>query len=740
MVERSHSDDCAEIQIDKGAHDVYERAGNWLQTLKNGSGFCLAEGKDQSLIATCSGILMLEGLGKLQSISEEERSAWGSYPQGCQDADSGLFADPSRDQSTVEGTHDQGSYLTHQTTYFSLQAMDALGMKARYRLRFMDELSSTEAIIAWLESLDWSNAWLQSEKAMFVLAFLIYRAEVEQDQSATVLFHSALDWLEWTKDTKTGLWGTQQGASTLNAVAAGYHIIPFYEYVHRPVTCAIRIIDTILSFQQPNGSLAGSIGGGAGDDLAAVDLLATFTRQFSYRKDEIKRVLLQSYWAVRNMQHQDGGFSYAQGETTDLYRSDRWATMKVEPGSSSAWATWLRLVTLATIERRYPDDVSHVGQWQFRRWPALGYHRSSDSLSDRERVVLPLWIQQTSYAESPATQPVSEPPVISVVIPCYNLGRYLHEAVESVLAQTMQQFEVSIVDDGSTDEFTRLLLANFDRPKTQVIEQANKGLPAATRNHGIRHARGRYICCLDADDRLRPEFFEKAVAILESQPDVGFVTGYQQTFDGRDEINRFDSCAFPDLLVFNQAIVPALFRRDAWERVGGYCETFSVRGIEDWDFWISILESGYRAVVLPEVLYDYRIRPDAISMTMHYPETWGRLNRELTLRHQNTYNKYMVEVVTKHGVRWAELLQWAVELQHAIRWWERQSANWQGLFEEREQIIREQQAWIRQLQEAQAWWEKQSANWQRLVEERVIDESEAANIDRKDGEQEGVIG
>ncbi|MDQ3007720.1 MAG: hypothetical protein M3R47_20365, partial [Chloroflexota bacterium] len=230
MAEQPHRDALAQIPGDQGAHDVYERSYNWLLTLKCGSGFRSADGKEQSLIATCCGILMLEGLCKLQSVSPEERLSWGSYLQGCQDSESGFVVGPLLDQSAVGGTHDHGSYLTHQTTYFALQAMDALGMKAPYRLRFMDEFSSTEAVIAWLESLDWSDAWLKSDKAMFMLAFLIYRAEVERDRSAATLFHRVLDWFERTKDAKTGLWGTAQYSSTLDAVIAGYRIIPFYEY------------------------------------------------------------------------------------------------------------------------------------------------------------------------------------------------------------------------------------------------------------------------------------------------------------------------------------------------------------------------------------------------------------------------------------------------------------------------------------------------------------------------------
>jgi glycosyltransferase involved in cell wall biosynthesis len=315
-------------------------------------------------------------------------------------------------------------------------------------------------------------------------------------------------------------------------------------------------------------------------------------------------------------------------------------------------------------------------------------------------------------------------PAISVIIPFHNLGLYLEEAVGSVLAQTMQGFEVIVVDDGSTDEFTRLLLDTFDRPKTRLIRQNNQGL-AAARNHVIRQAAGRYICCLDADDRLRAEFFERAFAVLETQPEIGFVTGYFQMFGDRSDVFRYQTCAFPEMLVYNQAVETALFRRAAWEKAGGYCETFSSSGIEDWDLWITILELGYRAEVIPEIVWDYRMRHDQMSTKMYQPDMWGGLCRELFVRHERTYRKFMVEVMAIQAARWAEIREWANARGESIIWWERESENLQRLAEEREQVIREQlrvtrdqQSWIGELEKAKSWLEEQRSNLQRLAEER----------------------
>ena len=94
---------------------------------------------------------------------------------------------------------------------------------------------------------------------------------------------------------------------------------------------------------------------------------------------------------------------------------------------------------------------------------------------------------------------------VSVIIPCYNQGAYLNEAVESILAQSYRDFEIIVVNDGSTDEETNRLLSGYDRQQTRVLHTENQGLSSA-RNNGIREAQGEYILPLDADDRIDPTY------------------------------------------------------------------------------------------------------------------------------------------------------------------------------------------------------------------------------------------
>jgi glycosyltransferase involved in cell wall biosynthesis len=195
-------------------------------------------------------------------------------------------------------------------------------------------------------------------------------------------------------------------------------------------------------------------------------------------------------------------------------------------------------------------------------------------------------------------------PLVSVVIPCYNYGKYVEEAIDSCLQSTLTDLEIIVVNDGSTDPDTIEFLAQLDKPKTLVIHQENKGLPAA-RNVGIRQSRGKYILPLDADDKIDPSLLEKEVDILESDPHLGFVTSWMKSFGDSQVVWRFPAYNFYKLLFCNMVANSSLFRKEAWEQVDGYNEQMK-RGYEDWDFWISLGEKGWRGNTIPEALLFWR--------------------------------------------------------------------------------------------------------------------------------------
>ncbi|MFZ2642490.1 MAG: glycosyltransferase family A protein, partial [Verrucomicrobiia bacterium] len=160
-------------------------------------------------------------------------------------------------------------------------------------------------------------------------------------------------------------------------------------------------------------------------------------------------------------------------------------------------------------------------------------------------------------------------PRVSVVIPCYNLGQYLDEAVESVLAQTYQEFEILVVDDGSTDETTKQILSSYNRPKTRVIRTANQG-PSAARNTGIQQARGEYILPLDADDKIGSRYMEKAVAVLDQRAEVGIVCCEAEFFGEVAGKWNLPEYSFPLVLLENMIVEPSFFRMADYKQTRGY--------------------------------------------------------------------------------------------------------------------------------------------------------------------------
>ncbi|MFF4020401.1 glycosyltransferase family 2 protein [Streptomyces sp. NPDC001843] len=200
-------------------------------------------------------------------------------------------------------------------------------------------------------------------------------------------------------------------------------------------------------------------------------------------------------------------------------------------------------------------------------------------------------------------------PVVSVVVPCHDYARYLPDAVSSVLAQTFEDWELVVVDDGSTDntvEVTEGLIARHPDRRIRLLRQANAGVSAA-RNTGIEAAAGRYILPLDADDMIAPTMLEKTVAALDSDPQVAIASTDVFTFTDDDLPPQVMPLpAYSRELLLQRLIMfyCSLYRREAWQTVGGYDE--KMRAGEDWDFWIGCAEHGFDAYHIHEPLFGAR--------------------------------------------------------------------------------------------------------------------------------------
>lgn len=195
---------------------------------------------------------------------------------------------------------------------------------------------------------------------------------------------------------------------------------------------------------------------------------------------------------------------------------------------------------------------------------------------------------------------------VSVVIPCYNAGDYLEEAVQSALAQTYRDVEVIVVDDGSTDERTKQILDAANWPRTTIIRQVNGG-PSAARNRAVEAASGEFILPLDADDRIDPSYAEKAVAVMQARPEVGIVYCKAHKFGVEEGAWQLPVYTLNELVIDNVIFCTSLYRKEDWRRVGGYNETLR-HGMEDYEFWIKLVHLGCVVHQIDEPLFFYRIQ------------------------------------------------------------------------------------------------------------------------------------
>lgn len=199
-------------------------------------------------------------------------------------------------------------------------------------------------------------------------------------------------------------------------------------------------------------------------------------------------------------------------------------------------------------------------------------------------------------------------PKVSVIIPAYNQGHYLAEAVKSVLGQSYTDWEAIIVDDGSTDN-TAEVAHSFKDARIRYVYQENRGLSGA-RNTGIRHAKGKYLTFLDSDDRFLPRNLELLITELNQKPHLGLVAG--QTIPIDEDGNRigkvFDEGLprdLAELLLHNPIQVGCMMLRREWqERVGFFDE--SLRSCEDWDMWLRLALAGCQMGWVPRPVFLYR--------------------------------------------------------------------------------------------------------------------------------------
>jgi glycosyltransferase involved in cell wall biosynthesis len=241
-------------------------------------------------------------------------------------------------------------------------------------------------------------------------------------------------------------------------------------------------------------------------------------------------------------------------------------------------------------------------------------------------------------------------PIVSIIVPTYNGVRYIAETIQSILQQTYKDFEIIVIDDGSTDE-TVQVIHSFGK-KVRYFYQSNRG-PASARNIGIQQAKGKYIALIDHDDLWLPNKLEKQVPILEKMPGVGLV--YSDAFNFYTDSNECPNTCF-DLkqpyagkvfkYLFIGNFIPnltVLVRKECFEKIGYFDVSGKMRMTDDYHMWLQVSQQ-YDFEYIDQPLAKFRrhqnnMSRDDIGMILdtnaalknickEYPECIGYLTKQ----------------------------------------------------------------------------------------------------------------
>lgn len=252
-------------------------------------------------------------------------------------------------------------------------------------------------------------------------------------------------------------------------------------------------------------------------------------------------------------------------------------------------------------------------------------------------------------------------PRVSVIVPCFNSGEFLQEAIDSVKAYGgNESYEIIVVDDGSTDERTLVVLDNLRASGCNVIRQENKG-PAAARNTAIRSGGGQYLLFLDSDNRVRPEYIDRGVAIMDKDPSIDVVYGNPHFF-GEIQGPAFRTRPFDLRAMFlgNYIDMCSVVRKSLWSNIGGLDESPVLIGHEDWEFWIRAYLSGAGFYYVNETLFDYRRRHDSVVRSTAQPEKKDAMRRYV-------YSKHLDGLLDCYRRMWRQCRRHNYDIEHPLR-------------------------------------------------------------------------
>lgn len=256
-------------------------------------------------------------------------------------------------------------------------------------------------------------------------------------------------------------------------------------------------------------------------------------------------------------------------------------------------------------------------------------------------------------------------PLVSIITTCYNDGKYLQECIDSVKSQTYSNIEYIIIDDGSTDRFTLDLLKAIACDKQiKLIKTLNQGVCKA-RNHAITESSGVFILALDSDDLISSQFIELSINEMLNDDNVKLVATDYKFFGRINHTIKLEDYSIERLMGHNLFVVSTMFRRQDFDAVGGFNLNMK-EGLEDWDFWLSILKNGGDVKYIKGVNFFYRLKPKKNSRNISSAiKNHEKLRKILWENHKELYSlnypnplemQEYLNVVNSHEYRLGKIL------------------------------------------------------------------------------------
>ena len=256
--------------------------------------------------------------------------------------------------------------------------------------------------------------------------------------------------------------------------------------------------------------------------------------------------------------------------------------------------------------------------------------------------------------------------VVTVITPCYNQAEYLPDALNSVLAQTYTNWECIIVDDGSTDD-TRKVVALFCEKDGRIkYYRTENGGPSAARNFGIQQAQGKYILPLDGDDKISPNYVEECLQKITSSEKIKLVYAKGEKFGTLTGPWKLKKYSWQTLLLGNCMHNCGMFRKKDWEDIGGY-DTNMREGLEDWEFWLNLLDETAEVVMLETATFYWRIKNVSRTTLLKSGNKIARMHKYVYIKHADLYDVFFSDPIDIYQKYKAVKADWDWAYKHPFR-------------------------------------------------------------------------